>query len=84
MAHRDDSVTPAGPDPAANRLGPGKVRASFYMSKDVADQLAAEVGRIHHGSGGRFTKAEVLDQVALVGLRHLDEVQDRLEKNAGK
>jgi len=77
-------TAPAAAAPRAtseNRLGPGKTRKSFYMSADVATRLSAEVNRIHHQSGGRFAKNDVLDAIISAGLSRLDEVQQHLETN---
>lgn len=82
MPQDQSEHTPTSPDASETRVGPGMIRKSLYMSKDVADRLSAEVNQIHHGSGGKYPKHDVLDAVIEAGLRHLVEVQHRLAANA--
>lgn len=87
-AERLPATTPTQPSaPAAaapavastNRVGPNRVRKSFYLPADTAEELTQAASRIHHASGGRVSKAEAAGALIQFGLRNLPEVHKHLQ-----
>lgn len=70
-------VTPAAT--STNRVGPNRVRKSFYLPADTAEELAQAASRIHHTSGGRVSKAEAAGALIQFGLRNISEVHKHLQ-----
>ena len=64
---------------SANRLGPNRVRKSFYLPTDTAEELAAGASRLHHQSAGRISKAEAAGAIIRFGLEHMADVRDFLQ-----
>ncbi len=64
---------------SVNRLGPNRVRKSFYLPTDVADDLAQAANRIHHESTGRISKAEAAGALIRFGLNNLTSVYKHLQ-----
>jgi DNA-binding ferritin-like protein len=54
------------------------VRRTYYYPRDVADQLAEAVDRLHYDSRGRITKHEALAAIIAAGLEQFDTVAERL------
>lgn len=54
-------------------------RRTYFFSERVADELAAAVARLHHGSVGRLSKGDALDAIITAGLAHVDEIEQRLQ-----
>ena len=54
-------------------------RRTYFFSQRVADELAAAVARLHHGSLGRMSKGDALDAIITAGLAHVEEIEQRLQ-----
>lgn len=60
----------------------GMTRRTYYFSEQVAEDLAAAVARLHHGSQGRITKHAALDAIIAAGVEQLDAIERRLRPGA--
>ena len=72
-------VVESRPGTSVNRLGPNRVRKSFYLPTDVADDLTRAANRIHHESTGRISKAEAAGALIRLGLNNLPSVYEYLQ-----
>lgn len=87
-AHTDHTpLTPETPEtpqtphsePAPRRADPpGRVRKTYLFSIKVEKQLRAAIDRLHHGSGGKISKADAFDAIALAGVEQLEAIERRL------
>lgn len=63
------------PAPASSRETTA-TRRSWYLPKDIADELARVVDDLHYAT--RRPKHEVLGAIVAVALAHPDEIEQRL------
>lgn len=78
-----EAFPPAAAQPsrgtATNRLGPNRVRKSFYLPTDIAEDLTETANRIHHLSNGRISKAEAAGTIIRTGLDNITLVYELLD-----
>ena len=88
--HPEEPVVASTPEPtgpgdsqpaitSSNRLGPNRIRKSFYLPTDTAEALATSAARIHHQSAGRVSKAEAAGAIIRFGLNNMRDVHNYLQ-----
>lgn len=79
-AEANPQEPPAPPTPTTPRRRepePDRVRRTYYLSREVADQLAALAARVHYDSHGQIPKHQAYDEIIRAGLDRADEITAR-------
>jgi hypothetical protein len=62
-----------------------RVRQSFYLSKEVIDQVDKVFKKMQHDLyPGEIDKAEFLDELLLLGIDYDDEILERIKEKKGE
>lgn len=60
---------------STSRVGPGRVRRSYYLPTAAAEAFNEAIDQLHYDSRGAVSKAEAAASILRAGLNHLDDVR---------
>jgi len=79
-------AVPAEPDRSGgvghrstSRVGPGRVRRSYYLPTAAAAAFNEAIDQLHYDSRGAVSKADAAASILRAGLNHLDDVRRDLK-----
>jgi hypothetical protein len=65
----------AVPHRSGSRVGPGRVRRSYYLPTAAAEAFNEAIDQLHYDSRGAISKADAAAGILRAGIAHLDEAR---------